>query len=413
MKILIIDDDPEFSGLLKHYVSAHWGDAAVEMADPRDAIPGTDAIRDGGYDAVLLDHRLNAPGTRTSGLDLLREYQGLDDFPPVIMITGEDIDRLSIDAIRAGAADYIPKRLTRDMLIKALSHCTGRRIPQPQMPTLRAPAEKQGGLSLIGGYRLEERIGHGCTGYVYRARSETDATVAALKLIPLTGEDQRRERLRRHVGREIEAVAASDSRYIPRFHGHGEYRDFLYIAMEWLDGGTLKDRIDEIAVAGAWQAIPVVIEIASGLRELHAAGIFHCDIKPQNIMFRSDDSMVLIDFGIADLADDTSVLGENRAAGSPFYMSPEQFMAGGVAATTDLYALGVLMYELLTGVPPYFARSVKGMYFKHRHAPIPTLPSHLERFQPTLERLMAKEPADRFQTADEAIASLRPLVDAE
>jgi serine/threonine protein kinase len=142
-------------------------------------------------------------------------------------------------------------------------------------------------------------------------------------------------------------------------------------------------------------------------------GILHRDLKPANVMLREDNSPVLIDFGLARRSmDDAGTTGVGQVLGSPYYISPEQSQGQRVDARTDLYSLGVMFYEMLTGQRPYSGRSAMAIMEQHTGSPVPQLPPPTSMQQPLLDRLMAKQQSARYASADELLADLGPLVAA-
>ena len=147
-------------------------------------------------------------------------------------------------------------------------------------------------------------------------------------------------------------------------------------------------------------ALRITRDIARALQSIHAVGVLHRDLKPGNVMFRDDGSPVLIDFGLAkDEAFALEVTDHGTIFGTPHYMSPEQGHGEPIDGRSDLYSLGVMLYEMLTGQKPYTAENPMAIIYMHRKAPLPRLPEPLAMVQPLIGKLMAKEPAGRFESA--------------
>jgi len=155
------------------------------------------------------------------------------------------------------------------------------------------------------------------------------------------------------------------------------------------------------------KALRLAIAIARALEEVHAAGVLHRDLKPGNVMFRDDDSIALIDFGLSkDAALDLDLTDRGLIFGTPHYMSPEQGHGEPIDARSDLYSLGVIVFELLAHEKPYRSNNPMAIIYKHRKEPVPRLPERYQSLQPILDRLLAKSPADRFASAGETAVAL-------
>lgn len=185
----------------------------------------------------------------------------------------------------------------------------------------------------------------------------------------------------------------------------GSHHHDYYLAMEFLSAGTLGQRIRQ--GIGPGRSVVYLKQIATALGFAHNQGVIHRDIKPQNILFRDDGLPVLTDFGIARLMDGSSHLTiPGRTLGSPLYMSPEQIGGRQIDARSDLYALGILFYKMLTNTLPYESDQIVTIALLHKTAPIPTLPDDLSMLQPVLKKLLAKDPDQRFDSAQDLIETL-------
>jgi len=186
--------------------------------------------------------------------------------------------------------------------------------------------------------------------------------------------------------------------------GHGD--NFHYIVTEYFASGSLELRIRNLMTVK--DSVDIFLQVTGALVAVHSAGLCHRDLKPANIMMRPDGRIVLIDFGLAKQlessdADLTSV-GEVR--GSPYYISPEQAEGAPVDQRSDLYSLGVIFYEMLTGTRPFRGNSVVAILQSHRNDPIPILPAELARFQRLIDGLLAKNPHERFPSGVTALGEL-------
>jgi serine/threonine protein kinase len=170
--------------------------------------------------------------------------------------------------------------------------------------------------------------------------------------------------------------------------------------MEYLAGGDLRQKIDQGNTSA--NAVSYLRQISGALAKIHSVGITHRDLKPGNIMLREDGSVALIDFGLAKrmrLRQEITDSGE--IFGTPYYMSPEQGRGNEVDARSDIYSLGVIFYEMLTGEKPYLGSNAMSIIYKHSEAPVPLLPHRYAVHQALLNLLMAKKPEDRLQSAAE------------
>ncbi len=191
----------------------------------------------------------------------------------------------------------------------------------------------------------------------------------------------------------------------------GSHGSTYYLAAEFISGGTLKDRIaNGMSVA---EVLDVACDVARGLEYAHRKGVVHRDVKPGNILFKSDGTAVLADFGIAKAMDNTSGMTmAGSSIGTPDYMSPEQARAEQVDGRSDLYSLGAVLYEMLAGNPPYTGNDPFSIALAHVTQPVPELPDPHQWLQPLLDGLMAKSLEQRFSSGSEFIAAMEKLLAA-
>ena len=239
---------------------------------------------------------------------------------------------------------------------------------------------------------------------VYLAVQESLQRQVALKVMKaaLAADEEFAERF----VREARTAASLQHPGIVAIHDTGNVGHHSYIAMEYVTGGELKARLRDGAMDVA-QALGITRQMADALDYAHEKGFVHRDVKPENILFREKGSAVLTDFGVARAAGTgTRLTGTGLSIGTPHYMSPEQARGDEVDGRSDLYALGIVLHEMLTGRVPFDARDSLAIGIKHLQEAIPRLPDPLRRFEPLIDRLLAKDPADRYQTGAELIDDL-------
>jgi len=208
--------------------------------------------------------------------------------------------------------------------------------------------------------------------------------------------------------KEGRIVASLRHPHIVTIFDIGTADDVVYISMEYVDGGDLRAKIENRLAPV--RALDLVSKIAQALAYAHKNDIIHRDVKPANILFHSDGTPLLSDFGIAkEQKADNELTSTGTILGSPFYMSPEQAEGLTVDGRTDIYSLGVIFYEMLTGEKPYEGDSAIKVIMKHIQSPVPTLPPQLDQFQPLLNKMMAKNREQRIATAEELVEEVDEL----
>ena len=254
----------------------------------------------------------------------------------------------------------------------------------------------------LEGYRLLRKLGQGGMSEVFLAENLITHTQQVLKLVPTTAIDIDNDDTLQRFLHEFALISQIDHPNVARIYQQGFTSTHAYISMEFFPGGDLRCLISEYPTPQV--AIASLLQIMGGLSAIHALGIIHCDMKPDNVMIRRDGSLALADFGIAEHSDVTRLpTRPGEIMGSPSYLAPEQALGLPVDKRTDLYSMGAMLYEMLTGRPPYKGSSVQAILYQHVNLPVPLLPVGLERFQPILNRMMAKSAAARFESADAVV----------
>jgi eukaryotic-like serine/threonine-protein kinase len=416
-RVLIVDDSPDFRMLARQFILVEWPDANVADLDPLHQHKPDHRFDWTQYDVVLLDYLLG----EEDGLEWLKDFKLMSHIPPVVFLTGSGSEEVAVRALKLGAADYLRKHdLSRARLVKAISESIAghaqleaRRqmlatmsrtmpgfgestVPNNEAGAFPTSRRKDGAVTLIliNGYRVLRKIGNGGMSTVYLAERVDNNQKTVLKILDAEL-GKNREFLKRFI-QEYGIISKLQSPYVVKIHDQGFTEEHVYIAMEYFPGGDLKAKIDQGMFA--LDALQVLSQIAKALQAIHAAGVVHRDLKPQNIMFRADGTLAILDFGIAKVVAEQNDLTEHgQVLGTPYYMSPEQGTGKAVDGRSDIYSAGVILYEMLTGKRLFAADNAVSLVYKHIHDEIPHLPAALALYTPLLSRLVAKNPEHRFQ----------------
>ena len=252
----------------------------------------------------------------------------------------------------------------------------------------------------IPGYKIIKELGQGGMAKVYYGIQERLEREVAIKILLPSMTEQTNTRQR--FIKEAKTAAKLSHPNIITIHDVGNYGLTFYIAMEYIKGGSLKDRIKERGKIEIDESLNIIESISKALDYAHSKGFIHRDIKPENIMFRKDGTPVLVDFGIAKaVGSNTRLTKTGMSIGTPHYMSPEQARGKELDGRSDYYSLGVVFYEMLTGKVPYDAEDSIAIAVKHIQEPVPKLPQSLSKYQIILDKMMAKDKEERIKSGKE------------
>ena len=284
-----------------------------------------------------------------------------------------------------------------------LSHYEMLRESLRQNQRLLNNGAQSAGHMVIEDYRLLRKIGEGGNATIFLAQPIAGGVTQVLKVLRPDNGDQVMG-LQRFI-QEFALAANIKHPNVASIFRQGFSGDTAYIAMEYFPVGDLRSRMTKPMDPGV--AVYYLRQIAAGLDALHQVGIVHRDLKPDNVMMRQDGIVAIADFGVAkQVSMHITDTGAGESVGTPYYLSPEQAQGMAVDARSDIYSLGVLTYEMLTGERPYHANTAQDLLQMHVSAPVPTLPPALQRLQPVLDKMMAKNPAERFATATALLDAL-------
>lgn len=263
-------------------------------------------------------------------------------------------------------------------------------------------------------YKLIRPVGSGGMADVYLAKDLILDRHVAVKM--LKAQFSQDEEFIRRFHREAEAATSLSQQHIVSIYDVGEEEDLYYIVMEYIEGQTLKEYIQEYGPLSVEETIRILRQMASGVSHAHANHIIHRDVKPQNILMSVDGVAKVTDFGIARAISEATITHTNSILGSVHYLSPEQARGGQVTYKSDLYALGVIVYEMLTGGVPFKGDTAVSIALKHLQEPLPSVkeynPDIPQSVENMIAKLTAKDPADRFDSAEDLIIDLETILES-
>jgi len=407
IKVLLIEDEAAYAQLLSHHITTEWPDAMIRLHNPAAEGALLPEFVAAAYDVVLLDHDLAGD----PGIEWLRDLTQRPGFPPIIFLPPSDDPGVVLPALAAGAEACIGKhKIDHRRLVNAIGEASRKRRRQAALwrGTARMQHLYRFGSVTIRGQRFIRVLATGAISTVFLAESEKAGELVALKVLREIPEHAEGRGAFDRFLLEYEVVAKVEHPNIVRIHDFGIADDHAYIAMEYFSEGDLRTRLKKPLSPA--EAVDCMRQIAAALHAIHAVGVLHRDLKPGNVMLRPGGSLALIDFGLAkQLKLDAAITATGEIFGTPYYMSPEQGHGAETDERSDLYSLGVISFEMLTGRKPYLGPTPMAVIYKHNQSPIPELNPDLAYLQPIVHRLLAKSPRDRFQAAGDVIEALDSL----
>jgi len=405
MRLLLIVQDARFRSLIRHHVTCEWPEAELVMRSTR--APGRlpPEFLAQGYDAVLIDQSWLGG----QGVAWLQEMAARRGFAPIVFLAEQGDEQSARHARIFGAFGVLTKqRFAHETLIAVLAEAA--RVQQRSQADWRVSPEaersRRFGAVRIPGYRCVRRLAGGSVSQLYLAESGKAGSLMVVKVTPSvrneSGVDQSFERFLQ----EYEIAHRLHHSSIVRCHELGVADDHAYLAMEYFPEGDLRRRMR--SGMSPVDALDIAAQIAGALAALHEAGALHRDLKPGNVLMRSTQRIALSDFGLAKhAAIDMEITDPGIIFGTPHYMSPEQGHGEVVDERSDLYSLGIILFEMLAGEKPFTDANPMAIIYKHRHQPVPRLPPAVQQWQPIVDTLLAKSAADRYATATQAESVLQ------
>jgi len=418
-RLTVVDRDSRYAEWLRRHLGVLCPDAAVSVVAPETLASAGESLTFDQCDLLIFaaSFGCSPEDPAAAGLELLRLFRSRATFPPVIAIAEDGNELTAVRAVQLGALDYLPKRLLTPERLKTAVRLALRRVErrvarrQARLvqtsntaehaldESMAEPLQPAAAPDPIPGYAIGTALGESEKAVVYRAVSAALGRDVALKI----SKSERSEG--QLLAREYAAVSTLRHPAIVQIHDYGTHDGREYLAMEFFPRGDLKARLQQ-GIAEQ-DALRYLEQIAAALKVVHDASLLHRDLKPPNVMLRENDTVALIDFGLArNLEGGLHSTRTGVLRGSPYYMSPEQALGEELDPRTDLYSLGVIFYEMLLGRKPFTGSSAIEVLQEHVNAPVPTLPPPLATYQPLLERLLAKSRDDRFAHADEVLSAL-------
>lgn len=395
MRALIVDRDPEFRKLLRYHCEVEWPASFISEAHD---LPDVQSGEGGSPDVLLL-------GANAS--DVLGFLEKLEPAKrcPVIVFVANGNEMVAVSCMRAGADYYFPKRdLRHRHLVEIIREMVGEESVESTGQLLGLGED-----GLVKGRRLVRRLHAGDFAVVHLAEdlaTGDPVVLKVLKQVPALDTDD--ERAFRRFLQEYELIAAVVHPNIVAIQELSVADNHAVIAMEYLGGGSLSQRMREPVARD--EALGYAAQIASALEAIHNVGVLHRDLKPSNVMLRESGSVALIDFGIAtQWRLERDISGGLEIFGTPHYMSPEQGHGDAMDQRSDLYSLGVILYEMLAGVKPFRAASPFALIYQHAQSDRPRLPEAHADLEHFVHRLMAAKPEERYPDAGAVAQAIEEL----
>jgi tRNA A-37 threonylcarbamoyl transferase component Bud32 len=405
VRALIVSDRPDYRQLLAHHITLEWRDALPAEYEPAKRGRLQPSFRGSVYDVVLLDHEVQ----QGRGLEWLEDLSDRAGFPPIVYFAPQGDDR----GTRAGAARVLARlEFDHEQFAAALRQALSERrnvLANTSRAALEPPPPDRFGSVRIRGYRCIRRLAVGGSSSIFVAELESTGEARVLKVFRQVPDAVEGTTTFDRFLREFDLAARLDHPNIARIYDLGVADDHVYLAMEYFPGGDLRSRMRSPL---PWRdALVYLRQLAAALGALHEIGVLHRDVKPGNVLLRGDGSVAFIDFGLARQLDlESDFTGHGAIFGTPHYMSPEQGHGLVLDGRSDLYSLGVVLHEMITGEKPFCAETPLAVIYLHANEPVPRLPQAVAHLQPLCDAMLAKQPSDRPASAAEIVARVDELL---